>query len=72
MKFSIETIVMDKKVVVLAIWEKHKNFSRNLCFYFIFFLFLVMLRLLREGVALEDLQSRLLGALWKSSGRGTY
>ena len=52
--------------------QKQEKFSKNLCFYFKNFLIFVVLRLLREGVALEDLKNLLLGALWESSGRGTY
>ena len=60
---------MDKKKLLFWVfWKKQENFSKNLCIYFEIFLLLVVPWLLREGVALEDLQNLLLGALWKSSG----
>ncbi len=64
---------MDKKKLLFWVFgKKQENFSKIICFYFEIFLILVVLWLLREGVALEDLQNLLLVALWKSSGRGTY
>ncbi len=67
----METIVLDKRKLLFWLFgKKQENFGKNLCFYFIFFLILVVLRLVREGVALEDLQNLLLGALRESSGQG--